>query len=190
MRGVGGNGTQFSISSNLFVVLTSTAWRTSHNPPEEVLLDLADRCSALTFFLVLLAHHNEVLRAHHDEVLLPISPSHCSTLSHAAYTPCLCLLRRRLGIVILDENRVLASQQDCVGLKCQNVPSYLGDPVSDSGALALRDRNHASVFAYSLCNEAGCGDGSLLNNDTVVLAKQAMYTNDGSRVVGANMLVT
>ena len=93
----------------------------------------------------------------------------------------------RLGILVLDENRVLASQQDCVGLKCQNVPSYLGDPAADVGALALRDRNHASIFAYSLCNEAGCGDGSLLNNDTVIAAKQASYTYDGSRVVGANM---
>ena len=55
------------------------------------------------------------------------------------------------------------------------------------GALALRDRTHASIFAYSLCNEAGCGDGSLLNNDTVVKAKQAAYDFDGSRVVGANM---
>ena len=36
-------------------------------------------------------------------------------------------------------------------------------------------------------NEAGCGDGSLLNNDTVVRAKQAAYDNDGSRLVGANM---
>jgi beta-galactosidase/beta-glucuronidase len=82
MRGVGGN-----------------AWRTSHNPPEPVLLDLADR----------------------------------------------------LGVLVLDENRVLASQENCVGLHCRNVPTYAGDPAADMGALALRDRNHASVFAYSLC---------------------------------------
>lgn len=118
MRGVGGN-----------------AWRTSHNPPEEVLLDLADR----------------------------------------------------LGILVLDENRVLATQENCIGPHCRNVPTYTGDPAADVGALARRDRTHASIFAYSLCNEAGCGDGGLLVNDTVIAAKQAAYDADGSRVVGANM---
>jgi hypothetical protein len=118
LRGVGGN-----------------AWRTSHNPPEEVLLDLTDR----------------------------------------------------LGVLVLDENRVLATLANCVGPKCQRVPAYAGDPAADVASLALRDRAHASVFAYSLCNEAGCGDGSLLANDTVVAAKQAAYDVDGSRLVGANM---
>lgn len=82
MRGVGGN-----------------AWRTSHNPPEPILLDLADR----------------------------------------------------LGLLVLDENRVLATMVNCVGPHCRNVPQYAGDPAADMGALALRDRNHPSVFAYSLC---------------------------------------
>jgi hypothetical protein len=72
-------------------------------------------------------------------------------------------------------------------LNCRNVPNYEGDPAADVAALARRDRTHASIYAYSLCNEAGCGDGSLLNNFTVVMAKQAAYDADGSRVVGANM---
>ena len=116
MRGVGGN-----------------AWRTSHNPPEPVLLDIADR----------------------------------------------------LGILVLDENRVLATQTNCEG--CGDVPSYWGNPALDVGALALRDRNHASVIWYSLCNEAGCGNGSLLAGDLVDQCKQASYASDGSRSVGANM---
>ena len=78
MRGVGGN-----------------AWRTSHNPPEPVLLAMADR----------------------------------------------------LGIVVLDENRVLATNANCEG--CANTPSYSGYPAADMYALALRDRNHASVIFYS-----------------------------------------
>ena len=77
LRGVGGN-----------------AWRTSHNPPEPVLLDIADR----------------------------------------------------LGILVLDENRVLATQTNCDG--CGNVPQYFGSPANDVGALAVRDRNHASVIWY------------------------------------------
>jgi hypothetical protein len=95
------------------------AWRTSHNPPEPVLLDITDR----------------------------------------------------LGVLVLDENRVLATRDNCDG--CPNVPEYAGDPAADMGALALRDRNHASVAWYSLCNEAGCGNGSLLAGDLVEHAKEA-----------------
>jgi beta-galactosidase/beta-glucuronidase len=86
MRGVGGN-----------------AWRTSHNPPEPALLDVADR----------------------------------------------------LGILVLDENRVLATVNNCPGdsgnpnTTCANgyVPMYRGDVAADTGNLALRDRNHASVVS-------------------------------------------
>jgi len=53
--------------------------------------------------------------------------------------------------------------------------------------LALRDRNHASVIFYSECNEAGCGNGSLLAGDLVERAKQRMYDADGARAVAANM---
>jgi hypothetical protein len=111
------------------------AWRTSHNPPEPVLLDLTDR----------------------------------------------------LGVLVLDENRVLATDTNCVGEGCRDVPAYDGDPATDMGNLALRDRNHASVAWYSLCNEAGCGNGTLLADDLVERAKEASYQNDGSRNVGANM---
>jgi len=116
LRGAGGN-----------------AWRTSHNPPEPVLLDIADR----------------------------------------------------LGLLVLDENRVLATQTNCEG--CSNVPQYYGSPATDVGALAVRDRNHASVIWYSLCNEAGCGNGSLLADDLVEQCKTNAYVADGSRSVGANM---
>ena len=129
-------------------------------------------------------------------------PRVCAAASHAPPV----LARAQ----VLDENRVLATDTNCEG--CSRVPAYSGDPAADVGALALRDRNHASVFAYSLCNgkrkgprrgggsacgaasltlppraEAGCGNGSLLDGDVVINAKQAAYTFDGSRVVGANM---
>ena len=116
LRGAGGN-----------------AWRTSHNPPEPVLLDIADR----------------------------------------------------LGILVLDENRVLATQTNCVG--CAYVPTYFGNPANDVGSLAVRDRNHASVIWYSLCNEAGCGNGSLLADDLVEQCKTNAYVADGSRSIGGNM---
>ena len=120
-------------------------------------------------------------------------------------------LTDRLGVLVLDENRVLATVQNCEGKGCMNVPAYSGDPAADMGALAKRDRNHPSVAWYSLCNEAGCGNGTLLAGDLIERAKevssqvilqslvtgrslliyclclQASYTNDGSRNVGANM---
>lgn len=108
------------------------SWRTSHNPPEPILLDITDR----------------------------------------------------LGILVLDENRVLATNVNCPG--CNDVPSYSGVEAEDVGALALRDRNHASVAWWSLCNEAGCGNGGMLNG-VVPASYAAAYTNDGSRAVGANM---
>ena len=111
------------------------AWRTSHNPPEPVLLEITDR----------------------------------------------------LGVLVLDENRVLATDVNCQGSGCRNVPAYDGDPVADMGNLAKRDRNHPSVAWYSLCNEAGCGNGTLLAGDLIEHAKEASYSNDGSRSVGANM---
>ena len=37
----------------------------------------------------------------------------------------------RLGILVLDENRVLATQTNCEG--CGDVPSYWGNPALDVG---------------------------------------------------------
>jgi hypothetical protein len=126
MRGVGGN-----------------AWRTSHNPPEPMLLDIADR----------------------------------------------------LGILVLDENRVFATTSNCPGDfnnvngSCNHgyVPYYTGDVAAEVGKLALRDRNHASVLWYSLCNEAGCGPGSLLGNDTARACQRAIHAVDKSRAITGNM---
>jgi len=105
--------------------------------------------------------------------------------SHNPYEPVLLDLADRLGVVVLGENRVLATVGNCGG-NCKVVPVYTGDPAADAGAMALRDRNHASILFWSLCNEAGCGDGGLLN-DTVVRAKAAIYAEDGTRAVTANM---
>ena len=71
--------------------------------------------------------------------------------SHNAPEPALLDITDRLGVLVLDENRVLATTTNCVGPHCRNVPSYSGDPAADVGALALRDRNHASVAWYYLC---------------------------------------
>ena len=53
--------------------------------------------------------------------------------------------------------------------------AFPASQVADMALLAQRDRNHPSVAWYSLCNEAGCGDGSLLF-DTVTAATVAVYS--------------
>jgi len=107
-----------------------TAWRTSHNPPETFLIDLADR----------------------------------------------------LGVMLMDENRVFATNVNCPG--CPNVPSYAGNQVEDMIQLVRRDRTHPSVIWWSFCNEAGCGNGA---TEPALDFRLASYANDGSRFVGANM---
>ena len=103
--------------------------------------------------------------------------------SHNPPEPVLLDLTDRLGVIVLDENRVLSTTTNCevnpsTGVSgCQiiplyesnasssRVPGYFGIPV-EAATLALRDRTHASVAWYSLCNERGCTDGTLLANDT------------------------
>jgi hypothetical protein len=126
MRGVGGN-----------------AWRTSHNPPEPALLDVADR----------------------------------------------------LGVLVLDENRVFATTTNCPAdynhrnRTCAHgyLPDDPGDIADEVGKLALRDRNHASVIWYSLCNEAGCGPGTLLKDDTAQKCQKAIHALDRDRVITGNL---
>ena len=102
-------------------------------------------------------------------------------------------LADRLGVVILDENRVLADLgnvrggAECGPGGCRSLPFYAGDPVADAAALARRDRLHASVAFYSLCNELGCGPGTLLENDVVARVKAAMVAQDASRAISGNM---
>ena len=70
---------------------------------------------------------------------------------------------------------------------CRDLPHYAGSAPADAGALARRDRLHASVVWYSLCNELGCGPGTLLENNEVLGAKEAIVGADASRAVTANM---
>ena len=69
--------------------------------------------------------------------------------SHNPYEPVLLHMADRLGVLVLGENRVLATVSNCGG-NCKVVPIYDGDPAGDAGAMALRDRNHASIIFWSL----------------------------------------
>ena len=75
----------------------------------------------------------------------------------------------RVGIVVMDENRLFA-----------NVTKY----VHNMGALVKRDRNHPSVVIWSFCNEAGC-EG--MHEKGGPRFYDITYKYDGSRPTLANM---
>ena len=69
----------------------------------------------------------------------------------------------RVGIVVMDENRLFA-----------NETRY----VLNMGAMVKRDRNHLSVVIWSFCNEAGC-EGS--HEEGGPRFREIAYRFDGSR---------
>jgi hypothetical protein len=75
----------------------------------------------------------------------------------------------RIGIVVMDENRLFA-----------NNTKY----VTNMGALVKRDRNHPSVVIWSFCNEAGC-EGS--HETGGPRFSEITHKYDGSRPTLANM---
>ena len=75
----------------------------------------------------------------------------------------------RLGVVVMDENRLFG-----------NASAY----VSNMGAMVKRDRNHASVVIWSFCNEFGC-EGSHEAGGPAF--RDVAYRLDGSRPTLANM---
>ena len=109
--------------------------------------------------------------------------------SHNPPEPALLEITDRLGVLVLDENRVFATTSNCNGTECAHgsVPSYDGDVPGEAGRLALRDRNHPSVAWWSLCNEMGCGPATLLANDTAVQCQTAIHGADTSRPITGNI---
>jgi len=86
-------------------------------------------------------------------------------------------------LLVLYGCAVFATQQNCP--ECQQVPSWpYGGQVQNMRDLIRRDKNHPSVFWWSACNEAGCGDG---NGTLATYFRQAVYEEDGTRGFGANM---
>lgn len=90
-------------------------------------------------------------------------------MSHNPPIPALLDILDRVGVVVMDENRLFG-----------NVSSY----VEAMGDLVRRDRNHASIVIWSFCNEAGC-EGS--QEAGAPAFRDITYAVDGSRPVLANM---
>lgn len=113
--------------------------------------------------------------------------------SHGPPAPQVLDLADRLGVLVLDENRALAhlgnvrDGAECGPAGCKDLPLYAGDIVADAAALAHRDRLHASVIWFSICNELGCGPGTLLADDVVLSVKEAMVAVDASRAISGNL---
>lgn len=111
--------------------------------------------------------------------------------SHNPPEPQLLFLADRLGVLVLDEGRVFATISnvgECGAGGCRDLPVAPGaDPVAEGALLARRDRLHASVAFFSVCNELGCGPATLLLNDLALAIFQAIDAVDGSRAITANM---
>lgn len=65
-------------------------------------------------------------------------------MSHNPVSPGLYDILDRVGVVAMDETRILGT--DAVSIE-------------NMGAMVRRDRNHPSVVIWSYCNEGGCGKG-------------------------------
>lgn len=113
--------------------------------------------------------------------------------SHNPPAPQLLDLADRLGVVMLDENRVLTTISnvnggaECGEGGCRDIPYYVGDIAETAAALARRDRLHPSISFLSLCNELGCGPGTLLAGDLVQRVKEAIVSVDASRAITGNL---
>lgn len=75
----------------------------------------------------------------------------------------------RLGVVVMDENRLFA-----------NETRY----VDNMGVMVKRDRNHPSVVIWSFCNERGCEGADEAGGPRF---QEIAYRYDGSRPTLANM---
>eukprot|EP00051_Salpingoeca_urceolata_P012435 m.154057 g.154057 ORF g.154057 m.154057 type:complete len:1133 (+) comp17490_c0_seq1:41-3439(+) len=89
-------------------------------------------------------------------------------MSHNPPIPMLLDILDRVGIVVMDENRLFG-----------NSTGYF----YNMGELVKRDRNHASVVIWSFCNEAGCQDASGGPG-----FRHVTYEYDGTRPTLANMI--
>lgn len=87
----------------------------------------------------------------------------------------------RLGMLALDENRHLG---DSFSPKTPSGARY--DDMSELDAMAARDRNHPSVFLWSLCNEEPLQD-SAEGARILAAMKQEIDRLDGTRPVTAAM---
>ena len=89
--------------------------------------------------------------------------------SHNPPDPRLLDIYDRVGIVVMDENRLF-----------DNVTAY----VNNMGSLVKRDRNHPAVIIWSFCNEDGCEGSHEVGGPRF---KEISYHFDGTRPVLANM---
>ncbi|KAL3927848.1 MAG: hypothetical protein SGPRY_002644, partial [Prymnesium sp.] len=94
----------------------------------------------------------------------------------------------RLGMVVMDENRLFSNdtQARAPGLQIRENLFDASDQqdVVNMGALVRRDRNHPSVVIWSFCNEGGC-EGS--HEAGGPLFQEVTYKYDGTRPTLANM---
>lgn len=78
----------------------------------------------------------------------------------------------RLGMLVMDETRIMSSSRECL---------------SQLESIILRDRNHPSVIIWSLGNEEGAVQGNVLGQRITRTMKQLVEKLDPTRPVTAAM---
>ena len=85
----------------------------------------------------------------------------------------------RLGVLAMDENRDYGGHKGQGGITDESVANELVD-IAD---MVTRDRHHASILLWSLCNEVGC------NNESAAAAfRSAVYGADATHPITQNHL--
>lgn len=122
--------------------------------------------------------------------------------AHNPVDPTLLAETDRRGIIVWSETRFLRmwanyvqDAQDSESPAAVADRSHILHPHTPPAAVVLRDRNHPSIFMWSLCNENGCGEGDgdegappgeVAGGALAVTFKAAIDAADGTRPITAN----
>ena len=108
--------------------------------------------------------------------------SNAYRMSHNPPAPELLDACDRLGMLVMDENRHLGDTFDA-----KSSPGTPSDDMSELNAMILRDRNHPSIFAWSLCNEEENLQATDEGARTFAAMKADVNRYDGTRPVTGAM---
>jgi beta-galactosidase len=158
--------------------LGGNGWRTAHNPVASELLDYCDKYGMLVW------EENRNLERQvigserridpdRRRVSVPMKQRVDVSLTDI-YTPEGVLLKKGWK----STTSAAAAIQDA---PLPN-PMYL----ADAQAFVLRDRNHPSIFIWSLCNEGGCFQGSPQGGIVASAFKTAIFAVDTMRPITGN----
>jgi hypothetical protein len=151
--------------------LGGTAYRTAHNPVSPEFLDLADEYGLIVWeesrFVQLGVQPQPVARGARRAAGAAGAAGAAAAANAAAAA-------------------AASAAVDAGGRALRSAPSAVPRLLQDAQDMVLRDRNHASIVIWSLCNELGCTADQPGGGDIAVQFKQQVYDADNSRPVTGN----